>query len=65
MTDTELLIQLAKLNGCQYCKNKKVVCKLNFSKDMLIVEGCIYEQDCKCGSNFELDRNKLCTELNL
>ena len=65
MTDTELLVQLAKLDGCEYCKNRKVVHQVKFSTDMLLVESCIHEQDCKCGSNFELDRNKLCTELNL
>ena len=65
MTDTELLIQLAKLNDCEYCKNRKVVYQVNLSTDNLLFESCIYEKDCTCGSKFELDRNKLCAELNL
>lgn len=65
MTDTELLIQLAKLDGCEYCKNRKVVYQVNLSTDNLLFESCIYEKDCRCGSKFELDRNKLYAELNL
>lgn len=65
MTDTELLTKLAKLSGCTYCKNKRIVCQVNLSTDNLLLEKCLYEKECKYGNMFELDRDKLHAELNL
>ena len=61
MTDTELLIQLAKLDGCEYCKN----CTIIFSEKCRTYEDCPYEKECKQHNKFELDRDKLYAELNL
>lgn len=61
MTDTELLIQLAKSNGCEYCKNRKII----YSSVCGTYEECFYEKECKQYNKFELDRDKLYTELNL
>lgn len=65
MTDTELLIQLAKLDGCKYCKNRKIIYQVDLPTDNLLFKKCLYKEECKQHSKFELDRNKLYAELNL
>lgn len=56
MNDTQLLIKLAKQEGCEYCKHWS----LEFLKGWGYERDCPYmNKECNQYSKFELDREKL------